>query len=227
MDPTIVQRMFTDEFSSTNAFERAYLEGKISSLGYGYITIPALKRFALQEDEVIRKIRKAFATFLFPPSFVVFSSASLNPFINQLIARPSYVVEVEKTYLQTCFEMLREILKNRVLLSPSDEERARYYEPGIVCLYPLMSKAPVARNGAMRPEKLLVDLIVSSRYQSMYSGSDIKQALSIICNEYAVNYRTLFAYASRKRKTQTVYATLEDATRGQLKEALHAIKEKL
>lgn len=227
MESIIVQRSSTKEFCSFNAFERAHLEGKISSLGYGYIAIPALKKLTLQEDEVTRKIHKAFDSFAFPPMRAVLCSSSLNPFINQLIAHPSYVVEVEKEYLQPCFDALRGALKNRVLLDPSEEERIRYYEPGIVCLYSLMSKSPVSKDGSLRPEKLLADLIVSTRYRWMASGPDREQAISIICNEYEVNYRTLFAYASRKRKTQIVYSALEEVAEGQVKEMFHAIKEEL
>ena len=219
--------MSTKEFSSFNAFERAHLEGKISSLGYGYIAFPALKKLILEEDEVARRIHKVFASFAFPPAHVVLCSASLNPFINHLIARPSYVVEVEKEYLESCFVALNASLNSRVLLHPSKEERTRYSEPGVICLYPLMSKAPASKDGSVRVEKLLVDLVVSPRYKSLYSGPDIRQALSIICNEYAVNYRTVFAYASRKRKTQEVYSALEDAAERGIKEALHAIKEEL
>lgn len=222
MEYKIVQRSSTEEFASFNAFERAHLEGRISSLGYGYIAIPAWKSFVAEEDEVTRRIHNVLSSFAFPPSHVVFSSLSLNPYINQLIAHPSYIVEVEKEYLQPSFDALRATLKNRVLLNPSEEERVRYYEPGIVCLYPLMSKSPVSKDGTMRVEKLLVDLIVSPRYRSIVSGPDIRQGLSIICNEYAVNYRTLFAYAARKRKVQEVYMALEEIAEEQLKEMLHA-----
>ncbi len=227
MENRIVHRSSTREYASFNAFERACLEGRISSMGYGYIAIPPLKRLAWEEDEVMRRIHGILASFAFPPLHVVFGSASLNLFINQLIAHPSYVVEVGKEYLQPCFDALRGALRNRVLLNPSEEERVRYYEPGIVCLYPLMSKAPVSKDGEARVEKLLVDLITSPRYRSLYSGSDIAQALSILANDYAVNYRTLFAYASRKRKTTEVYMALEDVALGQTKEMLHAIKEEL
>ena len=227
MESRVLHRSSAAEYSSYNDFERASLEGKITSLGYGYIAVPPLKDLVLEEDDVTRKIRRALDSFAFPPLRTVLSSASLNPFINQLIAYPSYVVEVEKGYLQSGFDALRGALKNRVLLNPTEEERIRYYEPGIVCVYPLMSKSPASRNGAVRSEKLLVDLIVSPRYRSLYSGSDTSQAISLICNEYAANYRTLFAYAARKRKTLEVFAALENAAEGQIKEFLHAIKEKL
>ena len=215
------------EYASTNGFERACLKEEISSLGYGFIVIPAMKKLALEGDGVTAKAKKVLGSFAFPPSCVVFSSASLNPFVNQLIAHPSYVIEVDKEYLESTFEALRHGLSNRVILNPSEAERTLYYEPGLVCLYPLMSKAPVSKNGDIRVEKLLVDLLVSARYRSLYSGRDIENALRIICNEYAVNYRTLFAYASRKRKTQRVYDALEEAAEGSIKEVLHAIKEKL
>lgn len=227
METQIVQRSSTERFASFNAFERAYLKGSISSLGYDYIAIPPLKNLALEEDATTREIKKVFSTFPFVPSRVVFSSASLNPFINQLIAHSSYVVEVEKEYLQPFFDVLRTVLMNRVLLNPSIEERTRYYEPGIVCIYPLMTKSPVSKDGIVKLEKLIVDLIVSDRYRVLYSGFDIRQALTIICNQYAINYRTLFAYAARKRKTREVYSVLEEAAEGQIKEMLHAIEKEL
>ncbi len=227
MESLIAQRASTEEFSSPNGFERARLEGRISSLGYGYIAIPPLKKMALEEDKTTKEIHQVLESFAFPPGHAILSSVALNPYINQLIAHPSYVVEVEKAYLQPCFDVLREKLAHRVLLNPSKAERARYYEPGIVCLYPLMSKCPVSKDGGVRPEKLLVDLLVSDRYRSLYSGHDIHQALYLLCNGYAVNYRTLFAYASRKRKTEAVYSALASVAEGPIKEMLHAIKEKL
>ena len=227
MEFKTLQRQSIREFASNSAFERAHLGGRISSLGFDYIAIPAMHAWHLEGDETTDRIHKTLESFAFPPSHGILSSASLNPFINQLIAHPEYVVEVDKPYLEAAFDALRGTMKNRLLLNPSPEERSRYYEPGIISLYPLMSKSPVSKEGIQRVEKLLVDLIASPRYRCLYSGADIEQALKIIVNEYAVNYRTLFAYASRKRKIDEVYSALENAAGGQIKEMLHAIKEKL
>jgi len=227
MEYSVIKRSATDEFASNNAFERAHLGGEISSLGYGYVSVPAMKEFSLEGDKTTARIGKTLESFAFPPSRVVFSSVSLNPFINQLIAHPTYVVEIEKDYLEPCFDALRKDLANRVLLNPTAEERTRYAEPGLVCIYPLLSKSPVSKDGSARVEKLLADLVVSSRYRSLYSGMDVEQALRIIVNEYAVNYRTLFAYAARKRKTKEIYAALETVAEGQIKELLHAIEKEL
>ena len=227
MESKVLKRTSTKEFAAFNGFERAVLEGRISSLGYGLIAIPAMQTFSLEKDAVADRIKVLLESFAFPPAHVVFYSASLNPFINQLIAHGIYVVEVEKSYLETCFDALRAGLKNRVLLNPSTQERIRYYEKGLVCLYPLMSKSPVDKNGSIRIEKLVVDLLVSPRYSLLFSGSDIAQAICLLTSNYALNYHTLFAYASRKRKAQEVYSALESIVEDPIKEVLHVIQEKL
>ena len=227
MDYHILKRSESAGFGSQSAFERAVLASKVTSFGYGYMLQAPLKKFSLESDAVSIRINALLDSFAFPPKRVVFRSSSLNPYINHLIANGVYIVEVEKDYLEASFDALRFSLPNRVLLSPSIAERERYLEPGIVLLYPLMSKAPVSSNGTIRIEKLLVDLAVTPIYRALYSGKDLEQAIGLLLDGHAINFRTLFAYASRKRKTKEVYVALEKAANGQIKELLHAIKEKL
>ncbi|MBQ9457936.1 MAG: hypothetical protein IJU64_05490 [Bacilli bacterium] len=227
MDSIIVHRNVTKEYAEFNAFERAVLSRKISSLGYGFLAIPALPRLKLEEEEAITQIKAVANAFAFPPKFVVFSTASLNIVINQLIAYPSYVVEVEKGYETALADELRKIWPKKVFLNPTESELKKNWDHGMVCVYPLLSKAPVSEDGSYRVEKLIVDLILSWRIQVFYSGIDIDQALYFLTHDYEVNFHTLFAYAKRKGKAKEVYRVLQEVLKEPYQEVLHAIKEKL
>ena len=82
------------------AISRLAKKEDIRNLGFGYyVKSPVI--FHLEHDGVMNKINNLLSLYSFPPKRMVFSSISLNFCINQIISSTTYVVEVEKEYIQT------------------------------------------------------------------------------------------------------------------------------
>lgn len=222
-----MHRSESTKYISNNSFQRALANGEISSLGYGFVTVPALARLTLKTDEITEKINALLNSLALPPKRVVFSSRSLNPFINHLITTPTYIVEVEKDCMEIVFDMLRNEFPGKTLWAPNEEERLRYGWPGTIWLYPLLTKSPTLNDGSIAIEKLIVDLICNPHYSRLFSGTDIEQALFFLSKRYEINFRTLFAYAKRKGKQKVVYDQLSECLGDSYQEIMHVAQTKL
>lgn len=180
---------------------------KLGNLGYGfYIDNP--QHFDLEKDAVIKITNTLLNSFPNKPNRVLFSSTSLNNYINQLISSTTYIVEVEKEYIQTVFELLKSKLKNKVLLKPNDDDKHNYWEPGVIYLVELYKRCPVSKDGSIKVETLLVNLLCNKHYYSLYSGQDIESIINTICLNYTIDYKTLISYASRRNKKEDVLNVL-------------------
>lgn len=186
------------------AISRRVKKQELGNCGYGfYQTHPNVLSF--DEDAVMIQIHALLKSFPLAPKNVVFCSSSLNFCINQQISSPTYLVEVEKEYLFPVFESLKSIFPNRVILfRPNQEDKLNYWRPGAIYVVELFKRSPLDPNGMMSIEKLVVDLLCDEDLYSFYSGIDIEYALDTLCSRYVINYRTLFAYASRKGKRDLV-----------------------
>lgn len=186
------------------AISRSVKKQKLGNYGYGfYQAHPNVLTF--DEDTVMAQIHTLLKSFPLPPKNVIFCSSSLNFCINQQISSPTYLVEVEKEYLFSVFESLKSIFPNRVVLfRPNQEDKLNYWRPGAIYIIELFKRSPLDPNGRMSIEKLVVDLLCDEDLYSFYSGIDIEYALDTLCSRYVINYRTLFAYASRKGKRDLV-----------------------
>lgn len=172
---------------------------ELGNLGYGfYVNSPNILHF--ENDAMMHKINSLLDSFPFVPNRVVFSSMSLNFCINQLISGTTYIVEVEKEYLQSVFELIKENFNGTVLLKPSKENKINYWSPNAIYVTELFKRSPVNKNGTITIEKLIVDLLFDKEIFSLYSGQDIDSAIDILCNKYTINYKTLFSYASRRNR---------------------------
>lgn len=186
------------------AVSRRVKKQELGNFGYGfYQAHPNV--LAFDEDAVMTQIHALLKSFPLPPKNVVFCSSSLNFCINQQISSPTYLVEVEKEYLFPVFESLKSIFPNHVILfRPNQEDKLNYWRPGAIYVVELFKRSPLDPNGMMSIEKLVVDLLCDEDIYSFYSGIDIEYALDTLCSRYVINYRTLFAYASRKGKPDLV-----------------------
>lgn len=195
-----------EELSATGitdmGISRLTNKGRLGNLGYGfYINNPNILHF--ENDKTMAKVNSLLDSFPFVPNRVVFSSISLNFCINQLISGTTYIVEVEKEYLQSVFELLKDNFKGVVLLKPDKESRINYWAPNAIYVTELFKRSPVNKDGTIRAEKLIVDLLFDENIYSLYSDQDVDSAIDILCSKYIVNYKTLFSYATRRnRKNQ-------------------------
>lgn len=183
------------------AVSRLVKKEVIGNLGYGfYINHPS--NLKLVNDDLMIKINKLLDDYPMTPNRVVFSSISLNFCINQLISSTTYIVEVEKEYLQSVFVTLKESFDNVVLLKPTKEDKLNYWVPNAIYVVELFKRSPINKDGSMTIEKLVVDLLFDENIHSLYSGQDINSAIDLLCNKYTINFKTLFFYATRKNRKQ-------------------------
>lgn len=183
------------------AISRRIKKGDLGNIGYGfYVEKP--KKLLFEQDETMLRINLLLDKFPISPSRVIFSSKSLNFCINQIIESTTYIIEVEKEYLQSVFELLKNRFNNLVLLKPGEKDKSNYWKPNTIYVEELFKRSPVNKNGTITIEKLIVDLLFSKEISSLYSGPDIESAIDVLCSKYTINYKTLFAYASRKQKRE-------------------------
>lgn len=181
------------------AISRRVHNHTLGNLGYGFFTEnPKILKF--ENDNLMIKINNLMDKFPVPPNRLIFSSISLNFCINQLISTTTYVVEVEKEYLQTIFELLRSNFSNVVLLKPNMNDKINYWAPNSIYIVELFKRSPINKDGTITIEKLVVDLLFDKKIYFLYSGQDIDSAIDILCSKYTINFKTLFAYAARKGK---------------------------
>ena len=192
----------------------------LGNLGYAfYVNNPNILEF--ENDETMLKINSLLDELPIIPNRVVFSSISLNFCINQLISGTTYVVEVEKEYLQTVFELLKENLNNLVLLKPDKESKINYWSPNAIYVVELFKRSPVNKNGTITIEKLIVDLLFDEEINSLYSGQDIDSAIDIICTNYTINYKTLFSYATRRNRKRQLLERINEYIPKEILEAVN------
>ena len=181
------------------AISRLVRKEAIGNLGYGFYTNHP-NNLKLENDDLMLIINKLLDNYPFAPKRVVFSSISLNFCINQLISSTTYIVEVEKEYLQSVFMTLKNNFNNVILLKPTKEDKLNYWAPNAIYVVELFKRSPVNKDGSMAIEKLIVDLLFDENTYSLYSGHDIDSAIDILCSKYTINYKTLFFYATRKNR---------------------------
>ena len=197
---------------------RLIKKGSLGNLGYGFY-IEAPNTFNLEKDDIMIKINKLLDSFPIHPNRVIFSSISLNSYINQLLSSSTYVVEVEKEYIQSTFELLKASLKNTVLLKPTEEDKLNYWKPNAIYVIELFKRSPVKNDGTITIEKLIVDLLFDENIYSLYSGQDIDSIIDILCTRYTFNYKTLFAYASRKGRKEQLLTRIKQYIPKEIMEA--------
>lgn len=184
---------------SKMAISRQIRKSIIGNVGYGFYTkTPNL--FHIENDGLMERINALLDSFPIKPNRLVFSSISLNFCINQLISSTTYVVEVEKEYIQPVFELLKDSFDNVVLKNPSEKEKIDYWKPNAIYVTELFKRSPINKDGSIKIEKLIVDLLFDKQIYSLFSGKDTRQAIDVLFSKYTINYKTLFSYASRKNK---------------------------
>ena len=181
------------------ALSRLVRQERIGNLGFGYYSSrPRILHF--ENDGTMSKINSLLDDFPVAPNRMLFSATSLNFCINQLLSSTTYLLEVEKEYLQIVFEVVKGRVDNVVLLKPSKEDKINYWRPNAIYVSELFKRSPLNKDGSITIEKLICDLLFDEDVYGLYSGRDVEQAISFLCENYTVNYRTLFAYASRKNR---------------------------
>ena len=219
MENLLALTKFRKQGLNLMSISRKIKKNEIGNLGFGfYCSNPNL--LILEKDLISRKINRLLDGFGFKPERVVFSSISLNFCINQLISSNTYIVEVEKEYIEATFTLLKEKFGDLVLFKPSDNDKALYWEQNKIYVVELFKRSPVNKDGTMTIEKLIVDLLFDKNLSSLYSGKDIESAIEVLCTKYCINYKTLFAYAKRRNRGKELYSYISKYIPSQILELI-------
>ena len=125
-------------------------------------------------------------------------------------------INVKKPYIEFVFEYLKG--KYNVLLNPNKEEIYNYSTNNSIILMPLISKAPInLKEKNPKIEKLIIDIFSDKIIKFFYDGNEIKDIYEQIFATYAVNYKTLFAYAKRRSIFEEFKGYLEKYNIGDIK----------
>lgn len=193
-----ISKLYSIGFNNM-AISRQVKRELLGNVGYGFYTQNPIF-LKLENDMTMIKINNLLDKYPLTPKRMVFSSISLNFCINQLISSTTYIVEVEKEYVQSVFYYLKEKLSNNILIKPNKQEKENYWVPNTIYVKELYKRSPVNKDGTIKIEKLLVDLLFDEDVYSLFSGKDINNAIDILCSNFTINYKTLIAYATRRNK---------------------------
>jgi hypothetical protein len=162
--------------------------------------------------EVLPLERRAVKILLerFPlAKIVAFSSTILNEWLNELVAHGTIVVEMEESYLDDAYYLLKEKTKATVLLKPTEKEITHYRDDDTIILEPLRSRAPLLRKDTtIKLEKLMVDLLADSFLTYFFSPSELPALYKTMNERYIINKDALYAYATRRGVCQELISLL-------------------
>lgn len=151
----------------------------------------SLNRRKINEDIINELVNK------YDINFVLWDISVLNNWLNHLINSTAMILEVEKDYIDFVFDFLKE--KYNVLKNPTLNELSDYLSNNTIILKPLISKSPINnKDKSPKIEKIIVDIFSDRIINYFYEGKEIVNMLEEIFSKYAINYKTMFAYAKRR-----------------------------
>lgn len=139
-------------------------------------------------------------------NYVCFESIQLNEFLNQLIAKNTFFIYVEKEASKAVLRYLQENGITNILYKPNIKEYDSYWRENTIIILDLISEYPRNKYDAhvISIEHLLVDLISEKCITYLYSKSEINYIYRTISKLYMVDYSRLYRYARRRNKEETV-----------------------
>lgn len=131
--------------------------------------------------------------------FQVWEFSQLNEFLNHLLATTTYIVEVENVFVESFFEVLKEMYSS-VLLKPSCDDFFRYAKENTIVIKKLISESPndLDNPHQIQLEKLLVDIVVDKFTSKLINQSEIHDIYLYCLENYLIDKRKLLRYARRR-----------------------------
>jgi len=149
-------------------------------------------------------------------NIVVYESTMLNEWVNHQIARKVIFIESEKYFMNDIFRFLYSEFSTKIMLNPSKEDLYMYGgELNIVTQ--LISQAPIFKESRnIKIEKLIVDLYTKDLITEFINEDEKYNVVELIFKKYAVNVKTVFAYAKRRNNLDTIKKVISNFTPGEL-----------
>ncbi len=171
---------------------------------------PEINKF---ERRIFNKIEKQFPGL----KYCIWSTKSVNEFMLHLPGRFITILQVEKDALEPVYEFLKSQNFGTVYFQPNEKEVERYIfeaEQPII-LQSLISKTPTQKVGKVATitlEKMIVDLFCEKNLFIAFQGSELVHIINNAYDRYAINFTTLFHYASRRGKEVDLKQFLKENT---------------
>lgn len=151
--------------------------------------------------------------------FCIFELSQLNEFINHQIAHNAIFVFIEDSLEDFVFDLLKEKIKQRLLVNPSIEDFNRYREDNVVVLLRLTSESPVKGKGIWEIciEKILVDIFREKLIGFSITDGEKRDLLDQAFDRYNIDESKMFRYARRRNIEETFRLFLKNETNVTLK----------
>lgn len=181
---------------------RLVKSGKISRCGRGLYTVNTKNDFVPVLSAAAEKFA-AYFTNKFPLlEYCIWDTTILNNFLHHQIFSGSIILETEREYYESVFNMISGDFDN-VFINPDRTEFYRYVirKENPVIIIPLISQAPVRKVSGIKTlsiEKLLVDLLSDESHMDLFKETELVTIYRKILEKLNVNHSTLIRYASRR-----------------------------
>lgn len=184
-------------------------QGVISRLNPTQFIVGKIKNYyqkngSEERDKVVDVLNKAFPHI----RIVVYESTLLNEWVNHQVSRKVIFIESEKYFTNDIFRFIYNNFSTRVLLNPTKED-LYMYDGEILIVCPLISQSPInLKTRDIKIEKLIVDLYTKDLITEFVSEDEKDDVIREICKAYAINVKTVYAYAKRRNNLDIIKAKL-------------------
>jgi hypothetical protein len=189
-------------------------EGKLYRAGYDLYSSSPLRHYAGgAAEEPLLSIQKTILKKGIKA--VIFDSAALNEWLNELIVHNTVIVEVERPRMEEVFSLLQAAYpSSMVLLNPTAEERLHYSRGDDIVILPLASRSPmVVGNGKMCLEKLVVDLYADKGLRQFFPLNETDTIAWQMMKSYHFDERSMRCYAARRHVSLPIANVLDSLTK--------------
>lgn len=179
-------------------------EGIIQSAGKGKYALQIKPIFTPPLSEKLQNLGRIVKEN-FDLDYCITSSAWINEFSLHQAFHNMIIVEAEKDFLGSLFDVLRSGGKREVYLRPNKEVYELYVSTARnpIIIKSLITRSPIQKKDNFyipTLEKLLVDLFSDTIVYKAYQGQELIYIFEHAFRLYAVDYNRLLAYAARRKK---------------------------
>lgn len=177
--------------------------GVIQEVSRGLYTMQCKPVWVPYIDSTIKSIYSKIYKKYNGLNFSVWSTASLNEFMNMQAFRYIIIIAVEKDITLSVFENLSDSGLKKIYLQPSKKEATCYFYTANLSyvVLSLLSKSPLQLvNNIKIPklEKILVDIFCDKNIFFAFQDSEMKNIFRNAFKSYAINISTLLNYSRRR-----------------------------
>lgn len=189
-----------DDSTLSRRLNKLIDEGIIKRENNGYIFIESPKKiYHYHPSEKLKEIISLISDTYPNLDFVAWEYVQLNEFITHLIGKNAFIIETEKFFEHTLFELLNQNFP-RVFLDISYQMFSLYSLDEPIIIKKMISRTPQNKTEShqLMLEKLIVDLLQDPFSSKLITNAEKKTVFANCFNTYYINSKTLNSYAERR-----------------------------